>query len=90
MARSGRGFHRRLRGNLETLIPLSLDRLSPGGRLVMTFVTLENLGEASALLKASGTPWEAMQTAFDNSIRGAHISDGQAKSAHDRHTSSYA
>jgi precorrin-6Y C5,15-methyltransferase (decarboxylating) len=48
-------------GELVTLIDLCLSRLRPGGRLVMNFVTLENLATATATLKASGAAWEVVQ-----------------------------
>lgn len=51
-------------GNLDRLIPHCLERLKRGGRLVMSFITIENLGESVALLKKHGAPWEAMQASF--------------------------
>ena len=33
-------------------------RLKPGGRLVMNFVTLENLATATSALAASGAAWD--------------------------------
>ena len=41
-------------GELAALIRLILNRLKPGGRLVMNFVTLENLATATAELAAAG------------------------------------
>ena len=41
-------------GELATLIALILGRLKPGGRLVMNFVTIENLASATAALQAAG------------------------------------
>lgn len=48
-------------GELEALIRLILGRLKPGGRLVMNFVTLENLATATAALKEIGAAWEVVQ-----------------------------
>lgn len=48
-------------GELAELIRLALARLKPGGRLVMNFVTLENLATATAALKAAGASWEVVQ-----------------------------
>ncbi|MBI5780089.1 MAG: precorrin-6y C5,15-methyltransferase (decarboxylating) subunit CbiE [Rhodocyclales bacterium] len=48
-------------GELPELITLSLARLKEGGRLVMNFVTLENLATAVAAVRASGFPWEVVQ-----------------------------
>lgn len=48
-------------GELEELIALCLDRLKPGGHLVMNFVTLENLAAATAALSARGVAWDVLQ-----------------------------
>ncbi|HEY3431256.1 MAG TPA: precorrin-6y C5,15-methyltransferase (decarboxylating) subunit CbiE [Rhodocyclaceae bacterium] len=48
-------------GELEELIALCLNRLKPGGHLVMNFVTLENLATATAALKAQGVVWDVVQ-----------------------------
>ena len=48
-------------GELAALIQLILGRLKPGGRLVMNFVTLENLATATATLQDSGAAWEVVQ-----------------------------
>lgn len=48
-------------GELAQLITLVLDRLKPDGRLVMNFVTFENLATATAALAATGAPWEVTQ-----------------------------
>ena len=48
-------------GELAALIPLSLSRLRPGGWLVMNFVTLENLAEATQILKQTGADWDVTQ-----------------------------
>ena len=48
-------------GELAELIGLVLARLKPGGRLVMNFVTLENLATATATLAGCGAPWDVVQ-----------------------------
>ncbi len=48
-------------GELAELIRLILARLKPGGRLVMNFVTLENLATATAALQAAGAAWDVVQ-----------------------------
>ena len=48
-------------GELGELIKLILGRLKPGGRLVMNFVTLENLATATAALSASAAAWDVVQ-----------------------------
>ncbi len=48
-------------GELAELIKLILARLKPGGRLVMNFVTLENLACATAALTAAGADWDVVQ-----------------------------
>jgi precorrin-6Y C5,15-methyltransferase (decarboxylating) len=48
-------------GELAGLIALILQRLKPGGWLVMNFVTLENLSVALETLKASGANWDVLQ-----------------------------
>ncbi len=48
-------------GELAELIRLILTRLKPGGRLVMNFVTIENLAVATATLKESGAAWDVVQ-----------------------------
>lgn len=48
-------------GELAELIRLILTRLTPGGRLVMNFVTLENLATATATLGALGAAWDVVQ-----------------------------
>jgi precorrin-6Y C5,15-methyltransferase (decarboxylating) len=47
-------------GELAGLIALVLARLKPGGRLVMNFVTLENLATATSALDRAGAAWEAV------------------------------
>lgn len=61
-------------GELAGLIGLSLARLKPGGRLVMNFVTLENLATATAVLKERGADWEVVQLQASRSqpILGLH------------------
>lgn len=48
-------------GELGELIKLILGRLKPGGRLVMNFVTIENLAVATAALKEAGAAWDIVQ-----------------------------
>jgi precorrin-6Y C5,15-methyltransferase (decarboxylating) len=48
-------------GELAELIRLVLARLAPGGRLVMNFVTLENLATATAALSEAGATWDVVQ-----------------------------
>lgn len=48
-------------GELAGLIEMILRRLRPQGRLVMNFVTLENLATATGTLKALGAGWEVVQ-----------------------------
>lgn len=48
-------------GELATLIELALSRLKPHGRLVMNFVTIENLATATGALAAAGADWEVVQ-----------------------------
>ena len=48
-------------GELAALIELVLARLKSGGRLVMNFVTLENLATATAALSAANVDWDVVQ-----------------------------
>ena len=48
-------------GELEELIQLILSRIKPAGRLVMNFVTLENLAAATAALNKAGASWDVVQ-----------------------------
>ncbi|WP_058937171.1 bifunctional cobalt-precorrin-7 (C(5))-methyltransferase/cobalt-precorrin-6B (C(15))-methyltransferase [Roseateles depolymerans] len=51
-------------GELASLIGLILERLRPQGRLVMNFVTLENLATATAALQSlqdQGVEWDVLQ-----------------------------
>ncbi|KXB30356.1 precorrin-6Y C5,15-methyltransferase [Dechloromonas denitrificans] len=48
-------------GELGELIKLILGRLKAGGRLVMNFVTIENLAVATAALKEAGAAWDVVQ-----------------------------
>ncbi len=48
-------------GELGELIRLIIGRLKPGGRLVMNFVTLENLATATTTLKDIGADWDVVQ-----------------------------
>ena len=48
-------------GELAGLITSVLRRLRPGGRLVMNFVTLENLATATQALRALNADWDVLQ-----------------------------
>lgn len=48
-------------GELDALIQLILARLKPGGRLVMNFVTLENLATATSTLNELAAGWDVVQ-----------------------------
>jgi len=48
-------------GELAALIELILGRLKPAGRLVMNFVTLENLATATQVLTAAKASWDVVQ-----------------------------
>lgn len=48
-------------GELAELIKLIMRRLRPHGRLVMNFVTLENLATATATLQELGVQWDVLQ-----------------------------
>lgn len=48
-------------GELAELIRLGLQRLKPGGRLVMNFVTLENLATATQTLQSLNATWDVVQ-----------------------------
>ncbi|MCX8144960.1 MAG: precorrin-6y C5,15-methyltransferase (decarboxylating) subunit CbiE [Azovibrio sp.] len=48
-------------GELPELIALALARLRPGGRLVMNFVTLENLSTALQVLASQSAVWDVVQ-----------------------------
>jgi len=61
-------------GELTALITLTLGRLKPGGRLVMNFVTLENLATATTTLKEIAAGWDVVQLQVSRSrpILGMH------------------
>ncbi|MBF0380966.1 MAG: precorrin-6y C5,15-methyltransferase (decarboxylating) subunit CbiE [Magnetococcales bacterium] len=48
-------------GSLAQLIKIVADRLKDGGRLVMNFITLENLNQALVTLKKIGMDWQMSQ-----------------------------
>lgn len=48
-------------GELAELIKLIMQRLKPGGWLVMNFVTLENLAVATQTLQAASVAWDVVQ-----------------------------
>ena len=61
-------------GQLTALIKLSLQRLTPGGWLVMNFITLENLNSAMTLLNQLDVLWDVtqMQIACSTPILDMH------------------
>lgn len=48
-------------GELDPLIRMVLQRLKPGGHLVMNFVTLENLAQATQTLQSLDVAWDVLQ-----------------------------
>ena len=48
------------KGNMEEIIAFALDRLKPGGRLVVNAITLDNVGEAYRVFRALGLVVEVM------------------------------
>ncbi len=66
-------------GELAELIHLSLSRLRPAGWLVMNFVSLENLAEASRVLKDMGAVWEVTQLQASRSQAILHMHRLQAE-----------
>ncbi len=48
-------------GALDELVEIAVDRLRPGGRLVMNFVTIENLSAAVETVKKLGLSWAMTQ-----------------------------
>ncbi|MBF0454527.1 MAG: precorrin-6y C5,15-methyltransferase (decarboxylating) subunit CbiE [Magnetococcales bacterium] len=54
-------------GNLAELILLAQQRLTPKGRLVMNFITLENLNQALTTLKTSTMDWHVTQVQINRS-----------------------
>ncbi|MDR0378713.1 MAG: precorrin-6y C5,15-methyltransferase (decarboxylating) subunit CbiE [Candidatus Accumulibacter sp.] len=65
-------------GELAGLIPFVLARMKPGGRLVMNFVTLENLAAATTALDRVGAAWEVTQL---QASRSQPIVDGHRLAA---------
>lgn len=61
-------------GQLGQMIRFCGQRLRPGGRLVMSFVTLENFQEAVSTLKGMGLGWQVtqIQVARSRPIQGKH------------------
>jgi precorrin-6Y C5,15-methyltransferase (decarboxylating) len=61
-------------GELAELIHLAMERLKPDGRLVMNFVTIENLAAGTAALGAADAAWEVVQLQASRSqpILGMH------------------
>ncbi|MBF0357082.1 MAG: precorrin-6y C5,15-methyltransferase (decarboxylating) subunit CbiE [Magnetococcales bacterium] len=54
-------------GSLEELIPLCAKRLNSGGRLVMNFISLENLNQAMETLKSIDMKWKITQVQINKS-----------------------
>lgn len=67
-------------GNLDELICLSMSRLRLHGRLVLNFVTLENLAVAMTTLNALSAHWEAVQihAARTSILKGMNRLEGAA------------
>jgi precorrin-6Y C5,15-methyltransferase (decarboxylating) len=42
------------KGSMEDIVAVALDRLKPGGRLVVNAITLDNVGEAYRVLRGRG------------------------------------
>jgi precorrin-6Y C5,15-methyltransferase (decarboxylating) len=61
LARPGRRLHRRLGRRTRRADRRVLARLKAGGRLVMNFVTLENLATATAALSERHAVWDLVQ-----------------------------
>ncbi|VAW76233.1 Cobalt-precorrin-7 (C5)-methyltransferase / Cobalt-precorrin-6B C15-methyltransferase [decarboxylating] [hydrothermal vent metagenome] len=67
-------------GKLDALITLCLQRLNPGGWLVMNFVTLENLNTATESLKQStAVNWDVTQLQASRSQPILHMQRMQAE-----------
>lgn len=60
-------------GELADLIALALARLRPGGRLVMNFVTLENLATATTALGQADVSWDVVQLQASRSQAILHM-----------------
>ncbi len=66
-------------GELAELITLCLSRLQASGWLVMNFVTLENLAEATRILKQTGADWDVTQLQASRSQPILHMHRMQAE-----------
>jgi len=66
-------------GELDELIRLCLQRLNPGGWLVMNFVTLENLNLATETLKQLEANWDVIQLQASRSQPILHMHRMQAE-----------
>lgn len=66
-------------GELEQLIRLCLQRLNPGGWLVMNFVTLENLHTATETLKKLHARWDLTQLQASRNQPILHMQRMQAE-----------
>lgn len=54
-------------GNMADLVSRCLERLRPGGRLVVNLATVENLAECLAAFKAAGVTWSLTQVSVARS-----------------------
>jgi len=66
-------------GELATLIQLCISRLRPSGWLVMNFVTLENLAEATRALQEMDAAWDVTQLQASRSQPILHMHRMQAE-----------
>jgi len=66
-------------GELADLIQLCLSRLRSSGWLVMNFVTLENLAEATRILKQTAASWDVTQLQASRSQPILHMQRMQAE-----------
>ncbi len=60
-------------GNLAALIELALQRLKPGGHLVMNFITIENFNTAMNTLQALGANSDVIQMQVARSVPVLHM-----------------
>lgn len=60
------------KGSLEELIHDCLERLSPGGRLVVSAITLENIAQAHRSLREAGVPMELILVQISRGVPLAH------------------
>lgn len=60
------------KGSMEEIVEMALDRLNPGGRLVVNAVTLENAGEIYRVLRQRGLTPEVTMLQVSRAIPLAH------------------